>query len=233
MSRLSVEAHYGGRVDLDCCQSCQGLWFDHHEDLQLTPVSTLRLFEVIHGNGGARQPLGTRLTCPRCQRRLAETNDRQRNTPFRYWRCIAGHGRFITFFDFLREKDFVRPLDPPQLTALKDAVRSVNCSNCGAPIDLAQTTVCAYCRTPLSMLDFERMGRMVRELAESETRQPEGAVAKSLDPALALALLRERRQLEAAFSRYEHSLDWSSLTEGRGLVEAGIGAVVELLRKLR
>ena len=81
-------------------------------------------------------PLATRLQCARCDLRLIDTHDRQRDTPFRYWRCGRRHGRFITFFDFLREKDFVRPLTPAQVAELRAQVRSVNCSNCGAPIDL-------------------------------------------------------------------------------------------------
>ena len=46
------------------------------------------------------------------------TADRQRDTLFGYWRCAADHGRFITFADFLREKNFVRPLTGRELGSM-------------------------------------------------------------------------------------------------------------------
>ncbi len=46
-------------------------------------------------------------------------------------------------------------------------------------------------------------------------------------------LIRERRQVEAAFSEYEQGTDWSGIAGGGGLIEAGIGTVVDLLRRLR
>ena len=63
----------------------------------------------------------------------------QRSTRFEYFRCPHDHGRLTTFFDFLKEKDFVRPLTPPQIAELRKNIQVVNCSNCGAPIDLAKT----------------------------------------------------------------------------------------------
>jgi Zn-finger nucleic acid-binding protein len=232
MAALSLDGPYGGTLQIDLCHTCEGLWFDSHEHLQLTPRATLRLFEIIHDARRARQPLRTRLECPRCRLRLLATHDRQRNTPFQYWRCGRGHGRFITFFDFLRQKDFVRPLDARQVAELKASVQSVNCSNCGAPIDLANASVCGYCRTPLSMLDFAQVGRMVRQLTERDA-EAGSTPSEAAHAVLALALIRERRQVEAAFSQYEQGTDWSGAAGGGGLVEAGIGAVVDLLRRLR
>ena len=61
------------------------------------------------------------MQCPRCRGRLRLTHDRQRNTSFTYLRCRNGHGRLTTFFDFLREKDFVKPLTAQQLADLPHA----------------------------------------------------------------------------------------------------------------
>jgi len=58
----------------------------------------------------------------------------QRSTRFEYLRCPHDHGRLTTFFDFLKEKDFVRPPTPAQIAKLRDSIQVVNCSNCGAPI---------------------------------------------------------------------------------------------------
>lgn len=235
MTAVLLDAHYGATVQLDACHACHGLWVDERESLRLTPGATLQLFELIHDRRAeTRLPLATRLQCARCDLRLIDTYDRQRDTPFRYWRCGRRHGRFITFFDFLREKDFVRPLSPTQVAELRAHVRSVNCSNCGAPIDLQTSSACAYCRTALSMLDFTQVERMLTTLRDAEDDRSEKARQASLGAALLpLALARERRQVEAFFNQIEQRPDWSSWSGSSGLVEAGVSAIVGLLRTLR
>jgi hypothetical protein len=105
--------------------------------------------------------------------RLLLTNDRQRNTPFRYWRCDREHGRLITFFDFLREKDFIHPLSGAELAALRQNVQMVNCSNCGAPIDLTgAASSCAHCGTPVSMLDVKQISEMASQLRQAAAPRP-------------------------------------------------------------
>jgi hypothetical protein len=235
MAPVLLDAHYGATVQLDACHPCHGLWVDDRESLRLTPGSTLQLFELIHDRrADARRPLATRLQCARCELRLIDTHDRQRDTPFRYWRCGRRHGRFITFFDFLREKDFVRPLSPAQVAELRAQVRSVNCSNCGAPIDLRTSSACAYCRTALSMLDFTQVQRMLTTLRDAEEQRAEKAQKSTIGAALLpLALERERRHVEAFFSQIEQRPDWGSWSVSSGLVEAGVSAIVGLLRGIR
>src|SRR5687768_825684 len=101
MVGLSLASHAGANLDIDVCRSCHAFWFDLRESLQLAPASTLRLFTLIGETSANRTTLASVLRCPRCPSRLMPTNDVQRNTSFRYYRCDRGHGRFITFFDFL------------------------------------------------------------------------------------------------------------------------------------
>ncbi len=234
MTPLPLEAHYGGRVQLDACHVCHGLWVDDRETLRLTPGATLALFERIHERrADQRRALAARLECPRCQLRLLDTSDRQRDTPFRYWRCGRRHGRFITFFDFLREKEFVRPLTPAQIAELRAQVRSVNCSNCGAPVDLHAASSCGYCHTALAMLDFGQVERMLTTLRDAEQVRATKAQQATIDAALLpLALERERRHVESFFDQLERRPDWSGVSSGNGLVEAGVSAVVGMLRRL-
>ena len=117
----------------------------------------------------------------------------QRNTRFEYFRCPNDHGRLTTFFDFLKEKDFVRPLTPQQIAELRKNIQIVNCSNCGAPVDLAKGSDCAHCGSPLSMLDMHQAERLVAQLRDADRTD------KPIDPALPLALARARRETEAAF----------------------------------
>jgi len=230
MQRLPLDGLYGTRLAIDLCRVCQGFWFDGREHLQLTPGAILQLFEIIHDANGPRTPLPSRLPCPRCGLRLLLTDDRQRATRFRYWRCARDHGRYITFVDFLREKDFVRELDPAQIAELKAQMRSVACSSCGAPIDLARDTVCSHCHTPLAMLDVEQVGRVVDALrqAAERTAHPDPTKAAALD----LALLRERQQVERDFRQLE-TPHWDALNVSGGLIEGGLSEVVALIRRLR
>jgi 5-methylcytosine-specific restriction endonuclease McrA len=163
--------------------------------------------------------------CPRCQARLRKTQDLQRNTRFEYFRCPNDHGRLITFFDFLKEKAFVKPLTPQQIAELRKSVESVNCSNCGAPIDLAKQPECTHCGSPLSMLDMTQAETLVKQLRDADrSDQP-------VDPALPLALARARREAEAAFDGLPGRQDWSSETWSLGLVGGGLSELMRLLKR--
>ncbi len=228
MESMTVENQAGGNLALDACLNCRAFWFDKYEDLQLSPGATLHLFGVIGNAPSARQAsIADVLRCPRCQARLLPTHDMQRNTRFRYWRCDRGHGRFITFFDFLREKDFIRPLSAQQIAELRASVQTVNCSNCGAPIDVGRSSTCPHCGAPISMLDMKQAERVVSQLREAATPRP-------VDPALPIELERARREVEAAFGSAAGgpgSHAWWRDASSTGLVEAGLGVVSRWIKK--
>jgi DNA-directed RNA polymerase subunit RPC12/RpoP len=228
MEGLSLEGHVGATapVNIDVCHGCQAFWFDAHESLQLGPGSTLRLFQMIaEASSHGKTPISTLLRCPRCRMRLLLTNDLQRNTHFSYWRCDRGDGRFITFFNFLREKDFIRPLSPQQIEELRRNVQSVNCSNCGGPVDLAKESACPHCGTPLSMLDLKQTADVVAQLQHAAEPRP-------IDPALPLALAQARSQVDALFgSDSDAGWGWKKGDSSLGLVEAGLAALRDYLTK--
>ncbi len=188
---------YGGQlgasVSVDLCPACQVFWFDTHESLQLSPAATLRLFQIIGDKATApRATLRADIRCPRCTTRLLETHDMQRQTKFQYLRCPRGDGRLITFYDFLREKDFIRPLSPAQLEELRRNIQTVNCANCGAPIDLTSASTCGHCGSPLSMLDLHQAERLIAALRQADSERQQG------HPTLALDLALARQQVEHA-----------------------------------
>ena len=161
-----------GEETVDVCIACQAIWFDAFESVQLTPGATLALFDTISkAPPAAGRALPSRLPCPRCTAPLAVTHDLQRTTRFTYYRCDYGHGRFTPFVQFLREKDFIRPLSPAELARLKESIRVVQCSSCGAPVDLEKDTACPYCRAPIAILDPDAVNATVRNLESAETRR--------------------------------------------------------------
>lgn len=214
MALLTLDGQLETRIDLDVCRSCQAIWFDRYESLRLSPGSTLQLFKLI-GDRDHVQPgrLREPMKCPRCSIRLLFTHDRQRNTPFNYWRCPKDHGRLTTYFDFLREKDFIRPLSPAQLAELRRNIQMVNCSNCGAAIDLGRESVCAHCGTPISTLDLQQIADMAVQLQRAGERQAQ----RTPDVDTLFALLRTER--DRAQNQSERS----------GVVEAGLQLVARWL----
>jgi uncharacterized protein YbaR (Trm112 family) len=191
----------------------------------------------------SRHPLGDNLACPYCRTRLARTANVQRNTRFSYWRCSGEHGHFITFFEFLREKNFVRPLSLVEIEDLKQNVRTVTCSSCGAPVDLNAGAACPFCRAPLSMLDARQLDTVVATLKREEAARDEAA-RRGLDGTLAVRLMQDRVSVSREFRKMEPGaleLDrssglsggWSGGVSGGlsgGLVEAGIAALCALLK---
>ena len=221
-----LDGHLGRGVEVDLCEPCQSLWFDERENLQLTPGATLTLFRAIGEH--VRKPEltdGELVKCPRCQSRLRRTQDMQRATRFEYFRCPNAHGRLIAFFDFLKEKDFIRPLTPQQIAELRKNVQIINCSNCGGPIDLAKGSACAHCGSPLSMLDMNQAERLVAQLRNADSG------AKAIDPALPLALARARAESDKAFAGVPGHDPWTREGLTMGLVGAGLAELIRMLKR--
>ena len=168
MSVVALLDRSGADLEVDVCQTCQTFWFDRFENTRLSAGATVKLFHLMaEQQRSAAAPLRQPMKCPRCKRGLALTHDIQlRATKFEYWRCPK-HGHFITFLQFLKEKDFVRPLTPKQIAELRQNVQILNCSNCAAPIDLVKQSMCPHCGSPLSMIDMKQIAAHVRELEQA------------------------------------------------------------------
>jgi Zn-finger nucleic acid-binding protein len=226
MQEETFDGHLGRSVVIDICHSCQSFWFDSRESVALTPGSTLALFRIIGEKLAKQQHVNADLAkCPRCKGRLRRTQDMQRNTRFEYLNCPNGHGRLVSFFDFLREKDFIRPLTPQQISELRQSVGSVNCANCGGPVDLAKGAACAHCGTPLSMLDMKQAEKLVSQLQKAEDR-----ANQPVDPTLPLELMRVRRETERAFEGIPDRELWFKDVVSTDLIGASLASVARWLK---
>ena len=195
MHSPSFDRLYGRRLTLDVCRQCQGIWFDGQELLQMTPGATLQLLaELAEERDGTRQPWQDAPRCPRCARPLVETHDLQRNTRFTYARCPEGHGRFLTFYQFLRAKNLVRPPSAEELERLRAHIQQINCANCGAPVNVERDAACGFCHTPLAIIDPAQIRKTTAELAVAAEER------KGVDPTLPVSLAMERLRAERAFA---------------------------------
>jgi DNA-directed RNA polymerase subunit RPC12/RpoP len=174
MRALALERKPHGQVEVDLCPGCRGLWFDAYESLQLTPEATLVLFrEVAALAASSSQGRTGAMACPRCRRTLTETRDVQRTTRFAYWRCLQGHGRFTPFLQFMREKDYVRPLTAEEIAHVRAQIGTLHCSGCGAPVDLSRDAACRYCGARIEAIDPDAVRRAIeRGPPRHETRPP-------------------------------------------------------------
>jgi transcription elongation factor Elf1 len=216
MQSLDFERQLLGRVGLDFCFPCQVIWFDEHESTELAPGGVIEVFKVFDAHRApARTPLPELLDCPRCDSRLALTHDLQRTTHFSYYRCTWGHGRLTPFVQFLLEKNFVRPLSGSELASLQARVRTIQCSNCGAPVDLQKDTSCPYCRSPLAILDPDAIANTLRELNAAELKRSTIDVDRLVD---AMMMSPNFERSDAAENRLAGDL-----------VATGIGLVASLL----
>ena len=219
MTPLEVARRPGGSLTVDLCVGCQAIWFDTYESLQLSPAGTLALFRAIHAMPAAdRRPLPSQLPCPRCETVLAPTQDVQHTTHFSYYRCRYGHGRFTPFFQFLREKNFIRPLDPSELERLKSSVKIIRCASCGAPVDIGRMTVCGYCQAPIVALDPDAIQKALAEI-DAAGRKATPDPDRQGDGIIALARLES--EMDAARRRERAGVDGIDLI-GVGLSALGV-----------
>jgi hypothetical protein len=215
---------YGGRgtrLTIDGCSPCTLFWFDTLETVRLTPRAVLELFRYIGEAGTPRNALHSSPACPRCRRQLAFTHDVARTTRFTYWRCAGGHGKLVTFHQFLAEKQFVRPPSADELARLRDTVRQVSCSQCGAPVDLRRDSACPHCGAPVTLIDPAGVQKALRELSEGRApgASPDsGAMSRRLGDA----------QIEALFA-LERTRMRSVNDERHDLVSVGAAAIAALI----
>jgi endogenous inhibitor of DNA gyrase (YacG/DUF329 family) len=223
MTAMTLEARMGGQVAIDICAACQAFWFDHFESLKLSPGSTLKLMKFIGEHPSSAKPsLPAAMQCPRCATTLKLAHDLQGNMPFTYWRCATDDGHFIAFLEFLKEKNFIHRLTPAQIQELRQNVQFVNCSSCGASINLETDSACPYCHAPITMLDMKQPQQMLEQLKQAAAPQP-------IDPALPLKLASAKLELETSLADHDRGPEWWSDAGSSGLVQAGLNVVTRWL----
>jgi hypothetical protein len=188
-------------IAIGSCSDCNLFWFDAGGSIGLTPRAVLGLFQYV-GNAGntPKTPLAANLQCPRCTSGLALTHDLQRTTRFTYWRCTRDRGQLITFEQFLREKNFVRSPTPAELARLRDTIRQIACSQCGAPVDLATDSACRHCGAAISLVDPDGVAKAVHELSaagvaaspEAQERTRSALSDAQIDALFEAARMKER-----------------------------------------
>jgi TFIIB-like protein len=232
MEAVPLEGTYRGPMTIDVCTACRGFWFDSGEQFRLTPAATLQLVRRVEASRDQpRQRVGTRLTCPRCTLTLGLTYDLIRDDKYRYYRCPDHHGIFMPFFEFLRSQGLVRGLTPPEMDTLKKKLVSINCSSCGAPIDLQTETRCASCGSSLAIVDMDHLGDALRQLdADARAAAPAAAPPPPAAAPPDEIVASWRRDLEER-RRIEEEDRGDRRSNQVDLLDIGVTLLSELLRR--
>ncbi len=218
----ALPAHDGGMVEIDFCFACQGIWFDHQENLRLAPEAIATVFKEIHQHRGeAHRPLARDLGCPQCRTRLKQGFDLVRSGRYITHRCERRHGRFSSFASFMIEKGFVRQLTKPEIADIARRVGVIHCSSCGAPVDLRKEDACSHCRSPLSLLDPQAVDQAMQRYTPAAHKPPADNSAAVADAILAME--RTRRD-EARAGRSEPAAGVLAVD----LVSVGLGLLGRL-----
>jgi hypothetical protein len=230
MDAVPLEGTYRGPMTIDVCTACRGFWFDAGEQFRLTPAATLQLVRRVEASRDMpRQPVGTRLACPRCNLPLSLTYDLIRDDKYRYFRCPDHHGIFMPFFEFLRSQNLVRGLTPQEVDALKQKLVSIKCSSCGAPIDLQTQTKCASCGSGLAIVDLDHLDDALRQL-DADARK-DAPVAGAPPPIPPEEIVADWRAEQDARRHVDDDLDEKHIRGTIDLLDVGVTLLSRLLGK--
>ena len=169
MRRLTLPGHYGRGVELDVCASCHLVWFDLTETARLSGPALLELIgEMAASQRLPHEVLRKDAGCARCGGRLKTVHNRSRWGESLQLECLARHGAYQSFAQFLQEKGLLRPMSRiDRARLLEQQAGRIDCVNCGAAIGAADEG-CPYCQSVASLLDVARLARAL---------DPEGAIA--------------------------------------------------------
>ncbi len=225
MTKAHFERKLGGELVVDLCFSCQGIWFDEYESVQITPGSVITLFKQIQEAGEqARLPLREPLHCPRCQGKLLHGLDVSKyGGQFNYHRCLQKHGRFVTFSQFMIEKGFVRQLTPLERETLAAKIGTIHCNACGAPVDIRHEPACGHCRAPISILDPQAVENALARYHHEEIKQS----TINIDALGDAIVMREREKSRRAREQVISPANNLDLVD---LIGSGLDVVFGLIR---
>ena len=101
--RVPMEKVEFGRVSVDRCPTCDGLWFDEGEARKLKNLTGSESIDAGTDRKAAKKDVPvTKMHCPRCDGPMTTVQDAEQ-PHIEYEMCQEGHG---TFFDAGEFRDF-------------------------------------------------------------------------------------------------------------------------------
>jgi DNA-directed RNA polymerase subunit RPC12/RpoP len=165
LSVLALEGHYTQSVEVDLCVFCHHVWFDSFESVRLSGLGWVQLLRRMLAAPKSEAVLAQPMHCVRCSGKLKGVRNLTRFGRSAAHECERGHGQYQSFALLLAERGLVRPMTSRDRKTILDEKREVCCLNCGAQVvggmaskpGSSQETECAYCQSPLVVLDLQRL----------------------------------------------------------------------------
>ena len=157
LRHVALEGHYAKTVQVDLCSACHLVWFDTFESVRLSGLGWVQLLRAMLLQPVSRAVLPGRMACVRCSDPLSAVRNQTRFGHTAALECRQGHGQLQTFTLLLAERGLLRQVLPVDRSSLAQEGRALQCLQCGAGDHTPQATQCAYCESPLRMLDVPRL----------------------------------------------------------------------------
>lgn len=165
---LTLQGHYGARVELDLCAGCHLVWFDGVETARLSGPGTLALVGAMAAAQSVpHRTLRPGLACLRCAGPLQTVHNRSRWGRSQQLQCRHRHGAWQSFAQFLSEKGYARPMSSADRARLLQRDGHLLCVNCGGVFGEAGGD-CPWCQSVPAVIDVARLAQAL---------DPEGALA--------------------------------------------------------
>jgi hypothetical protein len=157
MRALQLAGHYGSTVTIDLCEDCDLVWFDDVETARLSGTGLLELIgEMASAQRLPHHGLGSAIVCARCRGPVRSVHNRSRWGASMQLACLARHGAYQSFAQFLAEKGLTRPLSSADRARLLQRDGELHCINCGGQID-ADAKQCRWCQSVPALIDVARL----------------------------------------------------------------------------
>jgi hypothetical protein len=145
------------------------------------------------------------------------------------YRCGKGHGRFSPFSSFMIEKGFVRMLTRPEVEDIAKPVDVMDCTGCGAPVDICKDAACPHCHNAFSLIDPVAVEQALQGYAKANkgTALQAGKASDIADALILIVRDRERTLREQRADR--NRMVTATTSEGVDLLSLGIALVASTL----
>jgi hypothetical protein len=158
------------------------VWFDPVESARLAGTGLLALIEAMAAAQSlAHEPVRPSLACPRCRGALKAVHNRTRFGRSRQLECVAGHGAWQSFGEFLAEKGLLRPMglaDRHRAVTMPGADGQLGCVACGGRMD-RDAPACPWCGSVPALVDVARLASALDPEAATATHPVHGHAASA------------------------------------------------------
>jgi hypothetical protein len=218
LRHVVLEGHYAKAVQVDLCTACHLVWFDAFESVRLSGLGWVQLLRAMLWQPVSHAVFSSKMACARCHDPLVEVHNQTRFGHSAAMECRQGHGQLQTFTLLLAERGLLRAVLPVDRSSLAKEGRVLQCLQCGAGDHAPSAKECAYCTSPLLVVDVPRLASALL------MRHGDALRLKPNTNPLALACRGCGHALNPAehtlCSRCGHGVTWSELDSMRPLLDA-------------